>query len=75
MSNRSREDWFSIDVNEYIELVSCRTRVIWLGKFMDPQILKRIFQVNGIQVRESAAEWMNFIDSCYSLKNAILCFV
>jgi hypothetical protein len=69
--SRSRGDWFPIDVEEYIKLVSCRTRVIWLGKFLDPHILKRIFRVNGIQARacrlHSAAEWINFIDSCYSL--------
>jgi hypothetical protein len=67
----SRGDWFPIDVEEYIKLVSCRTRVIWLGKFLDPHILKRIFRVNGIQARacrlRSAAEWINFIDSCYSV--------
>jgi hypothetical protein len=71
MSNRSRGDWLPIDVKEYIKLVGCRIRVIWLGKFFEPHVLEMIFQVNGIQARtcrlHSAAEWLNFIDSCYSL--------
>jgi hypothetical protein len=40
-----QEDWFPVDIEEYIKLITCRTRIIRLGKAFDIDTLKAIFMV------------------------------
>lgn len=58
-------------IEEYVLLVGCRTRVIWIGNAFPPDIVKDIFRVSQTQARycriQSLRAWTNFIDSCYSL--------
>jgi hypothetical protein len=43
--------WFPIEIEDYIQLVRCRTRVIWLGKVFDLDNLVGIFRATRTQTR------------------------
>jgi hypothetical protein len=69
---KSQQDyWFPIDVEEYIKLAKCRVKIIWLGMLFDINTLRGISIVNGTKARAcsicSVGEWLNFVESCYSL--------
>jgi hypothetical protein len=67
----AKDDWFPIQIEEYIKLVNCRTGVIWLGKAFDIEVLKAIFMISKTETRacriQSSEKWLSFIDTCYSL--------
>src|SRR5687768_46994 len=82
MMNETARNWNDLPIRQYLELVGLRTRAYWIGNIgFEPlgnrimrfpiDIAEGIFQVTQTLTRvcviESPANWLSFIDSCFSL--------
>ena len=82
MDGTFQGNWNDLDVKQYLEFVGLRTRAYWIGNIgLNPlgnkimrfpiEIAEGIFHVTQTRTRacniEPPANWLSFIDSCYSL--------